>query len=65
MKTKFLVLLFFISSALLFASDHGIYLMTNKAVKGDFEQIQQQITNDLQQSGFEILKSIVHPVVCV
>ncbi|MCB9249558.1 MAG: hypothetical protein H6613_13945 [Ignavibacteriales bacterium] len=56
MKTKSLIILLFLAS-FLFASDHGIYLLTNKSVPGTIEEIQKMIVSEAGSNGFTVLKS--------
>jgi len=57
MKTKLLLLLLFISSVSILASDHGIYMMTNKNIEGNFDEIQQAIVSNAKADGYSILYS--------
>jgi len=55
---KILCLLFMVFIIPLKASNHGIYLMTNKKVNGNIEQIQKQIVEALNESEFKVLTSL-------
>ncbi|MEE9431194.1 MAG: hypothetical protein V3V16_09150 [Melioribacteraceae bacterium] len=57
MKTKLLVLLIFITSSLTFASNHGIYLMTNINVKGNINELQKLIVSKVKSEGYKVLYS--------
>lgn len=48
-------ILFF--TQLTFASEHGIYLMTNKSVNEDIETVVRKITTSIKQSNFSLLHS--------
>jgi hypothetical protein len=59
MKAKFIILgIILISTISVKASDHGIYLMTNKSVKSDIETITNQIITSANLSNFNLLKSL-------
>ena len=58
MKVKLLCLLLMVFVIQIKASEHGIYLMTNKKVQGNIEQIQKQIVDALNESEFNILASV-------
>ena len=52
-KGKFIILgILVISAVIINASDHGIYLMTNKSVKSDIETIASQIINSAKPKQF-------------
>ncbi len=56
MRTKlFLFVLLLVSAS--YGSDHGIYMLTNKAVKGNIEEIQKAIINAASGYGFNVLNS--------
>lgn len=55
-KMIFICSIFFFTQ-LTFASEHGIYLMTNKSVKADLETVVSKITTSIKQSEFTLLHS--------
>jgi hypothetical protein len=57
MRTKLFFIFIFLAS-LAFATNHGIYLLTNKAVKGSIDEIQKQIVIAAEAKGFKVLNSI-------
>ncbi len=57
MKTKLLLLLLFITTASILASDHGIYMMTNKNIEGNIDEIQQAIVSKAKAEGYTVLYS--------
>jgi len=58
MKIKSLLFfLIFVLIQFVFASEHGIFLMTNKSAKSDFEKTTDQIITALNSSNFDILSS--------
>lgn len=57
MKIKITSILLLFLAVQLFASDHGIYLMTNKNIKSDVETVTNQIIAALDQTNFKLLKS--------
>ncbi len=57
MKSKLLLIIFF-TSILTFASEHGIYLLTNKSVNGSISEIQKNIVDNAGKNGFKVLNSI-------
>lgn len=55
MKQKlFSILVFLFFSISMLASDHGIYLLTNKAVKGNIDEVAQKISTAFQNAGYKI-----------
>ena len=56
LKMIFICSIFFFTQ-LTFASDHGIFLMTNKSVKSDLETVVSKVTASIKQSNFTLLHS--------
>ena len=54
---KKLFALLFITSILStsFSADHGMYMLTNKNIKGDYSKVCEQVTQAVQSAGFNIL----------
>lgn len=58
MKLKTIIIsLLLIISATIQASDHGIYLLTNKSIKGEFSQTVKDLNTAISSSKFKLLKS--------
>ncbi|MBK7104264.1 MAG: hypothetical protein IPH62_03170 [Ignavibacteriae bacterium] len=57
MKSKLLTIIL-LSSILTYASEHGIYLLTNKSVSGSISEIQKTIVDNAAKNGFKVLNSI-------
>ena len=55
-KILFISLLIFINS--IYASEHGIYLLTNSGIKSDISAVESRIINELMKDNFKILHSI-------
>jgi hypothetical protein len=55
MKQKLFTLFVFLCFSIgVFASDHGIYLLTNKSVQGNIDEVAQKISTAFQNSGYKI-----------
>ncbi|PKL83584.1 MAG: hypothetical protein CVV24_04170 [Ignavibacteriae bacterium HGW-Ignavibacteriae-3] len=63
MRFKMIIISILMTSIAIFASDHGIYLLTVANIKGDINKVGEELNAKLKSAGFDVLdyKDIATP----